>query len=75
MQRFVISKNHGAMLEYTKVILQKVSFSPFLFKKELKKSLKWLSSEEMVALRKWCLTSFGDIYQEDILDAFQLSHI
>lgn len=63
------------MLEYTKVILQKVSFSPFLFKKELRKSLKWLNTDEMMDLRKWCLSSFGDLYHKDILDAFELSRV
>ena len=32
------------MLEYTKLILRKVSFSRELFGKELKKSTKWLKN-------------------------------
>ena len=59
------------MLEYTKTILQKVSFSPALFAKELKKSLKWLKGDEISALRLWCLMTFGDIYPDTITDAFK----
>lgn len=58
------------MLEYTKTILQKVSFSPYLFSKELKKSLKWLRGDEVNALKLWVLLTFGDIYPDTIRDAF-----
>jgi len=59
------------MLEYTKTILQKVSFSPALFGKELKKSLKWLQKDEVYILRTWCVLTFGDLYLEIIQEAFQ----
>jgi hypothetical protein len=59
------------MLEYTKTILQKVSFSPYLFKKELKKSFRWLSKQEILALKAWCVLTFGDIYTDIIKDSFQ----
>jgi hypothetical protein len=59
------------MLEYTKTILQKVSFSPALFAKELKKSLKWLKGDEVTALRRWCILTFGDLYPDTIQDAFK----
>lgn len=59
------------MLEYSKTILQKVSFSPVLFRKELKKSIKWLKGEEVTALRIWCLVTFGDLYGEAIQEAFR----
>ena len=59
------------MLEYTKTILQKVSFSPSLFAKELKKSLKWLRGDEITALKVWCLLTYGDIYPDTIQDAFK----
>ena len=58
------------MLEYTKTILQKVSFSPFLFKKELKKSFRWLRKEEVIALQAWCVLTFGDVYFDIIKEAF-----
>ena len=59
------------MLEYTKTILKKVSFSPYLFSKELKKSLKWLKGDELPALQIWCLLTFGDLYPEIIRDVFR----
>ena len=34
------------MFEYTKEILLKVSFDRVLFRKELKKAVKWLKREE-----------------------------
>jgi len=59
------------MLEYTKTILQKVSFSPYLFGKELKKSIMWLKGEEVSALQMWCMMTFGDLYPDTIQDAFK----
>lgn len=59
------------MLEYTKNILQKVSFSQALFGKELKKSLQWLQKEEIYILRSWCVLTFGDLYFEIIMDSFK----
>lgn len=41
------------MLEYTKLILQKVSFSPVLFAKELRKSKKVLNRKERIRLLSW----------------------
>jgi hypothetical protein len=59
------------MLEYTKTILQKVSFSPALFGKELKKSLQWLQKDEAYVLRTWCILTFGDLYLEMIQEAYK----
>jgi len=59
------------MLEYCKTILQKVSFSPALFSKELKKSLNWLQKDEAYLLRTWCILTFGDLYLEIIREAFR----
>jgi hypothetical protein len=59
------------MLEYTKTILQKVSFDQNLFKKELKKSIKWLRKEEILTLYTWCMITFGDTYREVIRDIFK----
>jgi hypothetical protein len=58
------------MLEYTKTILQKVSFSPVLFDKELKKSLKWLKKNEVRMLWTWCILTFGDLYLDIIKESF-----
>jgi len=59
------------MLEYTKTILHKVSFSRELFGKELRKSLKWLKKEEVIALQAYCLLTFGDKYGDVIQHTFR----
>ena len=46
------------MLEYSKEILQKVSFDPELFQKELKKALNMLNPEEVRELIMWCRVHF-----------------
>ncbi|NKI32760.1 hypothetical protein [Croceivirga thetidis] len=46
-----------AMLEYTKTILQKVSFDARLFAKEVKKAVSRLLPEEIEELKIW-LTQF-----------------
>jgi hypothetical protein len=58
------------MLEYTKTILQKVSFSPALFAKELRKSMKWLKNDEVNALQSWCVVTFGEQYPDVIHETF-----
>jgi hypothetical protein len=52
------------MLEYCKTILEKVSFDPKLFEKELKKSKKWLLKEEFAHLKKWVRERFGYKFPE-----------
>lgn len=58
------------MLELSKKILHKVSFDRGLFRKELKKAVRWVNKDELVLLRAWCLTTFGHIYAETILEVF-----
>ncbi|MDA8858110.1 hypothetical protein N9I30_02050 [Flavobacteriales bacterium] len=57
------------MLEFTKKILRKVSFDKILFKKELSKSARWLSKEEVITLKIWALTTFSQ-YKNTILEVF-----
>tara|TARA_Y100000739_G_scaffold210088_1_gene200434 strand:- start:740 stop:922 length:183 start_codon:yes stop_codon:yes gene_type:complete len=45
-----------SFLEYTKYILEKVSFDLELLKKEYKKSLKILKGEEILQLNNWIIT-------------------
>lgn len=45
-----------SMLEYMKVILRKVSFDRSLFRKEYRKSLNWLSKNEVNELKSWLRT-------------------
>lgn len=58
------------MLELSKQILEKVSFDRKLFKKELKKSLQWIKPHEHSYFKMWCLSTFGALYQDVILDVF-----
>jgi hypothetical protein len=59
------------MLKYTKTILSKVSFDKDLFKKELKKSVKFLKKEEIIALQAWCVINFGAAYHDVISEVFK----
>ncbi|UTA70354.1 hypothetical protein MB380_07020 [Emticicia sp. 21SJ11W-3] len=63
------------MLDYVKVILEKVSFESSLFEKELKKSLKLLSFREIRELRKWCYLKFGNIYRGILNKTFRRSQL
>lgn len=45
------------MFDYTKSILERVSFDPVLFCKELEKAIKTLLPYELEQLREW-LTSY-----------------
>lgn len=56
------SLNFLPMLEYFKTVLQKVSFDPYLFEKELKKAINFLIPQELKEFRDWCYIRFGEIY-------------
>lgn len=47
------------MFEYSKMILEKVSFEPRIFKKELRKALRQSTKEEFQQLMCWCREKFG----------------
>ncbi|NND16559.1 MAG: hypothetical protein HKN52_11785 [Eudoraea sp.] len=49
-----------AMLDYTKMVLQKVSFDIKLFHKELKKAVKRLLPFEIEELKRWLLQFLED---------------
>ncbi|KAA3436486.1 hypothetical protein FOA19_19030 [Rufibacter hautae] len=55
------------MLEYVKLILDKVSFDSSLFEKELRKSMRMLMHKELETLREWCYNHFSGAYNT-ILD-------
>jgi len=57
------------MLEYSKLILKKVSFDSGLFEKELKKSISYLQQEEVMELLKWAKTHYSEY--SDILSGVQ----
>lgn len=55
------------MLEHQKSVLRAVAGNPVLFRKELEKSFKWLSNQEVKKLLAWIDTEFNGRYH-------QLSH-
>jgi hypothetical protein len=59
------------MLEFCKQVLHKVSFDRRLFEKELRKSLKLISKEDLKSFQKWCLITFGVMYPEVIQNVFE----
>ena len=52
------------MLDYVKLILEKVSFDPHLFEKELRKSMRDLIKEEIAELKRWCYENFSNRYPQ-----------
>ena len=59
------------MYELSKKILEKVSFDKFLFKKELMKAIQWIREDEVIMLRDWCVSKFGQSHYDVISEAFQ----
>jgi len=53
------------MLEYCKTILQKISFSKTLFKKEYKKTFNYLNEGERVELKKWLRANISIMVAND----------
>ena len=58
------------MLEYAKTILPKVSFSKELFRKELKKCIRWVEKEQLSELHDWCYKNFNDMYPKILAESF-----
>jgi hypothetical protein len=58
------------MFEFSKSILEKVSFDKTLFCKELKKAINWVKPDEKTLLKVWCLATFGNVYQKEIQEIF-----
>jgi hypothetical protein len=61
------------MLDYIKVILEKVSFDRILFEKELRKGIKELLPNEMKELKMWCYEKFGQVYFKILNNVFAKS--
>jgi hypothetical protein len=58
------------MIEYVKIILQKVSFDKMLFEKELIKGLRMLKGEELLQLKYWCYDKFADMHDSALKKVF-----
>lgn len=52
-----------SMLEYCKIILTKISFNRFLFKKEYRKSLRMLPQEDAHDFKKWARKNFSSKFK------------
>jgi hypothetical protein len=63
------------MLEYQKMIIQKVSFSKTLFEKELRKTIALLTSNEVLELRNWAISQFGSLYSDILQRCFATSRV
>lgn len=59
------------MMEFSKQVLQKVSFDPRLFRKELIKARKWVGQSDQLVLKAWCLATFGHLYKDVIVEVFK----
>ncbi len=58
------------MLEYTKMILLKVSFSRSLFEKELRKAYKLVLPLDLAEFREWCYQQFSRLYRRVLKRVF-----
>ncbi|HAH37952.1 MAG TPA: hypothetical protein DEQ87_11970 [Algoriphagus sp.] len=59
------------MIEYVKTILQKVSFSTYLFERELRKGLRLILPTEVEEFKNWCYEMFGKVHQSILNRYFQ----
>ncbi|MFC2089596.1 hypothetical protein ACFLT1_02375 [Bacteroidota bacterium] len=58
------------MFEHLKIVLNGVSDSERLFKKELEKSLNWLNPSEQSIFKDWVKNRYYEKYPEIIEKAF-----
>ena len=58
------------MLEYSKTVLQKVSFDATLFERELLKAIRSIVSEKIEEFKNWCYNKFGDVYSDILSRCF-----
>ena len=68
-----MKENGRKMLELSQQVLQKVSFDPRLFRKELMKAVQWVGARDQLLLKAWCLATFGHLYRDVIVEVFQHS--
>jgi len=51
-------KSSNRTLEYTKLVLSKISFDPMLFRKELRKAMRSLMDPDRSKLKIWALKHY-----------------
>lgn len=59
------------MLDHQKIILRNVNQDPKLFRKELLKSLNWLSEEDQQKLYDWVKTNYWSSHKNIIQEVFE----
>jgi len=59
------------MIEYVKTILEKVSFSKYLFERELKKGLRLILPAEVEGFKVWCYKMFEKVHDVILNKCFQ----
>lgn len=64
----------ASMLEYIKIILQKVSFDRRLFEKELRKAIRMLMPDEVKRLKMWCYERFSSVHLPILDNCFTLTN-
>jgi hypothetical protein len=64
----------ASMLEYIKIILQKVSFDRRLFEKELRKAIRMLMPDEVKRLKAWCYERFSSVHLPVLNNCFTISN-
>jgi len=60
-----------SMLEYSKIILSKISFDKRLFRKEYKKAFRSLDSHERIALKQWVRAEWNVLFNSSKNNVFQ----
>ena len=63
------------MFELQKFVLLRVSDNKDLFRRELTKSLDWLSSQEVEMLRDWVEKQYGKTHAEVISEVFSAEKV
>lgn len=54
------------LLEFQMLMLENVFEDDIVFRKELKKSKKWLNGNELIILKKWLLRKFSKTHCKSI---------
>lgn len=66
----MVKKKRVRVREYCQLILTKVSFSPILFEKELRKALRNLTINQVEHLKAWCWRKYWDKYPAVLQQVF-----
>ncbi|MFN6943769.1 MAG: hypothetical protein ACK4ND_02405 [Cytophagaceae bacterium] len=62
------------MLDYCKMILEKVSFDKTLFEKEYQKFKKWLPENQTGELEKWRQEHYGSLFSNNPFTKIKTNH-